>query len=290
MGGLDGRRAIVVGATGGIGKAIALAFAEGGAALLVTGRDESTLASVARDCRAAGVRTETAVVDISVWTEVESVMAYATSRLGAVDVLVNAAGIVTPIGSLHRSNPAEWADAMHVNLIGVFHLCRAVIPEMIRRRCGKIILLSGGGATGPFPRFSAYAAAKAGVVRLTETLAEEVKEFNVQVNAIAPGFVDSNLQDDVLAAGSDAGLQFLRAKEARESGVGTVQPQLAGELAVFLASEDSGELTGKLISAQHDPWRKWKGHGEELNASPLFTLRRLDPFTLATVAEAPTWQ
>ena len=287
MGHLDGQIALIAGASGGLGKAVAVAFARAGAALALVGRDESALTDTVRACRQEGVRADPASADVRRWEQVEHLVNEAESRFGAIDILVNATGIVTPIGSLADVDPAEWADSVQVNLIGAFHLCRAVAPHMSERRRGKIILFSGGGATAPFPRFSAYAAAKAGVVRLAETLAEEMKDFDVQVNAIAPGLVDTPLQDAVLAAGSRAGSQLQRVKHARETGAGAVPSQLAAELAVFLASPDSGTLTGKLISAPHDPWREWQSRGEELNATPLFTLRRLDPFTLATVAEAP---
>ena len=283
---LDGRTAIVAGASGGLGNAIAIAFAQAGATIILVGRNKAVLDEVARSCRKVGAVVATKTADVASWDDVEMVVLEAERDLGAVDVLVNATGVVGPIGLVQEIDPIEWANAVQVNLVGAFHLSRAVIPKMIQRRRGKIILLSGGGATAPFPRFTAYAAAKAGVVRLAETLAEEVKEFNVQVNTIAPGFVDTRMQDAVLAAGQDAGAQFQRAKEARETGAGAVAAELAAELVVFLASEDSGALTGKLISAQHDPWRGWAGRGDELNASPLFTLRRLDPFTLATVGEA----
>ena len=287
MGRLDGQIALIAGGSGGLGKAVAVAFARAGSALVLVGRNENALTGTVSACREAGVRAYSAIADVRRWDQVEHVVREVEAHFGPTDILVNATGILTPIGSLAHVDPAEWADSVQVNLIGAFHLCRAVAPHMSERRRGKIILFSGGGATAPFPQFSAYAAAKAGVVRLAETLAEEMKDFDVQVNAIAPGLVDTPLQDAVLAAGSRAGSQLPRVKHARETGAGAVPPQLAAELAVFLASPDSGQLTGKLISAPHDPWREWQSRGEELNATPLFTLRRLDPFTLATVAEAP---
>ncbi|MFH1634538.1 MAG: SDR family oxidoreductase [Chloroflexota bacterium] len=143
------------------------------------------------------------------------------------------------------------------------------------RRAGR-----GGGATAPLPNFSSYAASKAGLARLAETLAEELKPFNIQVNVIAPGMVDTRLQDEVLQAGNRAGGLYEKIKLARETGKGAVSPEIAADLAVFLASEASGKLTGKLIAAPYDPWREWEGKGDELNATPMYTLRRLDPLTI----------
>jgi len=97
---------------------------------------------------------------------------------------------------------------------------------------------------------------------------------------IAPGLVDSRLQDEVLAAGPLAGALFDKIKQARETGAGAVSPEVAASLAVFLASEASGKLTGKLIAAPYDPWREWAGKADQLNSTPLYTLRRLDPFTI----------
>jgi NAD(P)-dependent dehydrogenase (short-subunit alcohol dehydrogenase family) len=155
-------------------------------------------------------------------------------------------------------------------------------------RQGKVILLGGGGATAPLPNFSSYAASKAAVVRLADTLAEELKPLNVQVNVMAPGLVDTRLQDEVLAAGDRAGPLLDKIKKARETGAGAVSPDVAASLAVFLASPASGKLTGKLIAAPYDPWREWAGKADELNATPLYTLRRLDPFTIKPLIKVLT--
>jgi NAD(P)-dependent dehydrogenase (short-subunit alcohol dehydrogenase family) len=173
-----------------------------------------------------------------------------------------------------------------VNLIGTFLASRSVLPHMIERRRGRIVNFSGGGATGPLPRFSAYAVSKAAVVRLTETLAEEVKEFNIQVNAIAPGMVDTKLQDAVLQAGSRAGDLFDKVKKMRETGQGGVSPELAANLAVFLASDAANGLTGRLIAAPYDDWQKWDAKRiAEVMSAPWFTLRRIDPNTLRPLME-----
>jgi 3-oxoacyl-[acyl-carrier protein] reductase len=145
---------------------------------------------------------------------------------------------------------------------------------MIRQRRGKIINLSGGGATSPLPNFSAYAASKAAIVRLNETLAEEVKGFNIQVNAIAPGAVNTRLVDEILAAGPAAGEEML-ARTRRQKETGGVPPEQAAALAVFLASEESDGLSGRLISAVWDDWQSMNSHIDQIMASELYTLRRV---------------
>src|SRR6267143_2521593 len=232
---------------------MALAFAQKGRCLVLAARTRGELEETAAACRQAGAEALPVTADVSSWNEVQSLVEAAIKARGRVDVLVNSAGVYGPIGPTSDVDPDAWTRAVAVNLLGTFHLCRAVIPHMKAQREGKIILLGGGGATAPLPNFSSYAAAKAGVARLADTLAEELRDFNVQVNVIAPGLVDTRLQDDVLAASERAGPLFEKVRIARESREGAVPPDIAAGLALFLASPASGGLTGKLISAPHDP-------------------------------------
>lgn len=277
---LEYRVAIVVGAGRGIGRSIALAFAGAGARLMLAARTGSELNSVAEDCRKLGAQAEFTIADISRWDDAKKLAAAGIDRYESVDVLVNCAGVYGPIGLLSESDPQAWTKAVEVNLFGTFHVCRAIVPHMRQRGQGKIILLGGGGATAPLPNFSSYAASKAGVARLGDTLAEELRESNVQVNVIAPGLVDTRLQDEVLAAGAKAGALYEKIREARETGKDAVSPDVAAGLAVFLASAASGRLTGKLIAAPYDPWQEWAGKIDEINSTSLYTVRRLDPFTI----------
>ena len=145
---------------------------------------------------------------------------------------------------------------------------------MIKHGSGKIINLSGGGAANPQPCFSAYATSKAAVVRFTETISEEVKGFNIQVNAIAPGGIATRLQDEVIAAGELAGAEALaKAKRIKAAGETTLDKPVA--LSVFLASDESKGLTGKLISAVWDDWQNMGKNASELVSSDLYTLRRV---------------
>ena len=274
------RTAIVTGASRGIGRAISLAFAREGARLFLAARTEPELIETASACQEAGGTAKVVVTDVSNPGQVQHLVEKAIQEAGGVDVLVNSAGIYGPIGPTAEIDISLWIRAAEVNLFGPFYLCRGLIPHFIERKQGKIILLGGGGATAPLPNFSSYAATKAGVVRLAETLAEELKSFNIQVNVIAPGLVDTHLQDEVLTAGRRAGALFDKIRQARETGAGVVSPEVAAGLAVFLASPASGKLTGKLIAAPYDPWREWAGKADELNATPLYTIRRLDPFTI----------
>ena len=271
---LAGKAAIITGAGRGIGKAIALAFANEGADMLVASRTLSEVMATAEEARALGRHAVALEVDVSNLDDVERMVAQSLEEFGKLDILVNSAGIYGAIGPLVDNDPEKWVQTVRINLFGSFFCARAVLPVMIRQRRGKIINLSGGGASSPLPNFSAYAASKAAIVRLTETLAEEVKGFNIQVNAIAPGAVNTRLTDEILAAGAAAGEQALTVARRVKEKEG-VTPEAAGELAVFLASDDSDGLTGRLISAVWDDWKSMNGRIDQIMASDLYTLRRV---------------
>jgi 3-oxoacyl-[acyl-carrier protein] reductase len=215
--------------------------------------------------------------DVSQVEACSAVVAHARKTLPELTVLVNNAGVYGPIGPLEDVRWEAWEEAIRINLFGTVLMCRAVIPDLRRRGYGKIINLSGGGATSPLPRFSAYAASKAAVVRLTETLAHELQEARIDVNAIAPGALNTRLLDEVLAAGpAEAGAAFYeRAVEQRDEG--GVPLEKGAELAAFLASAESDGITGRLLSAVWDDWAALPARREELARSDVFTLRRITP-------------
>ena len=278
---LHDRICIVTGGGRGIGEAVARACAREGAQVTVASRTMSELENVAQSITEDGGRATAVRADVADPTEVHDLVTVTLERHGRVDLLINAAGVYGPIGYAWEADPDEWATAISINLLGTFLCCQAVLPHMVTRREGRIVNFAGGGAATPLARFSAYAASKAAVVRLTETLAQEVREFNVFVNAIAPGAVDTKLQDDVLAAGERAGDLWERIQKLRQTGEGGVGPEVAADLAVYLGSDSCGLLTGKLISAPHDRWRTWEvSDFDRLSSSAWLTLRRIDEFTL----------
>jgi|SRR5579859_5952765 len=272
---LPGKAAIITGGSRGIGKAISQAFTKQGARILVGAREATALEQAALELGGPQVEVVTYAVDVSDPEAVQGMVKRAEEAFGEVDVLVNCAGVYGPIGPSIEADISAWRRTIEINLLGTFHCMAAVLPGMIRRRRGKIINLSGGGAVGPLPRFSAYGASKAAVVRLTETIAREVEEFNIQINAIAPGAVNSRLLDEVLASGERAGPEFFaRAQEQKKQG--GIPPERAAELAVFLASDESNSLTGRLISAVYDDWTHIPQNLDAIRATDLYTLRRID--------------
>jgi NAD(P)-dependent dehydrogenase (short-subunit alcohol dehydrogenase family) len=275
---LTNLKIVLTGASRGIGAALAQTLARAGAGVALLAREGAKLADVAARIQGQGGRAIPLAADVAIQGEVTAAVGQANEQLGGIDVLINAAGIQAPIGPFADNDLADWERAVQVNLMGPVRTIHAVLPIMKARGRGKIINFSGGGATGPRAHFSAYAATKAALVRLTETLALELEPVNIQVNAVAPGAVNTDMLDEVLAAGERAGGEYLQAVERARTGGTPVE--LVCELVLFLASPASGRLTGKLISAPHDPWRQWAGRAEEVNSTPLYTIRRLDPFTI----------
>jgi NAD(P)-dependent dehydrogenase (short-subunit alcohol dehydrogenase family) len=271
---LEGRAAIVTGGSMGIGKAIARAFLEEGCRCLLAARTAGPLEAAVDELSSIGPRVIGFPCDVGLERDVQALVKRAVGEFGSVNILVNGAGVYGPIGPSVEVDPTAWWEALRTNLLGTFLCVRYAAPEMLASGGGRVINLAGGGASKAFPNFSSYGCAKAAVVRLTETLAEELKGGGVCVNAIAPGAVNTRLLDDVLAAGEAAGEGFLERARGQKA-EGGVPPERAAELAVFLASEASEGLTGRLISAVWDDWRGLTARIPEVMASDLYTLRRV---------------
>lgn len=204
---LKNKVAVITGAGRGIGKAISEGFAQEGAAVVLIARTKSELEKTTERIQTFGRRVLAIPADVSDSNSVDDFFKIVLEEFGGIDILVNNAGRQFPIGPLVENDTKDWIETIMVNLVGTVLCCKAVLPGMIERRQGKIINLSGGGATAPRPNFSAYAASKAAVIRLTETIADEVRPFNIQVNAIAPGAINTKMLDEVFAAGDAAGVK-----------------------------------------------------------------------------------
>jgi NAD(P)-dependent dehydrogenase (short-subunit alcohol dehydrogenase family) len=287
---LLGKAALITGGSRGIGNAVAAGLAREGARIMIAARDPAEVARARDRLCASGADAFGLAADVAEADQVKRLVSETIIRFGRIDVLVNAAGVQGPIGPLWETDPEQWRRAFNTNLFGTMLCCRAVLPHMIAASGGKIINFSGGGATGPRANFSAYAASKAAVVRMTETLAEETRAFNIGVNAIAPGVVSTRLLDAIDQAGSAAGVEHALIETLRKDPAGFVPVELPVGLAVFLASRESDGLTGRLISASHDDWQAWdKARIRELSALPWMTLRRMDRHTLSPfIAEMAT--
>jgi 3-oxoacyl-[acyl-carrier protein] reductase len=276
---LKNLNALITGGSQGLGKAIAEHFLREGANIVLCARSEKDLSAtrdeLAKKFPAQKVSAKTC--DVANEAQVNELIAFALKELGSLNALVLNAGVYGPMGPTESVSLDEWRRAININLFGVLLPCRAVIPHFKKSHRGKIVILSGGGATNPLPNISSYAASKAAVVRLGETLAEELKPFHVDVNMIAPGALATRLVDEVLAAGPEkVGAAFFEKNKGWKE-KGAVPLELGASLAVYLASAESDGITGKLISAQWDPWKDLQKHRDELAKSDIYCLRRIVP-------------
>jgi NAD(P)-dependent dehydrogenase (short-subunit alcohol dehydrogenase family) len=277
---LQGRNALITGASLGLGKEIARRFVLEGASIAICARDAAALNQTAEELRAeagSGQQVRAKTCDVSSVEQVAELVRFALTELGPLDALVNNAGVPGPKGSTESVDIDAWVRTIEINLYGALIPCQAVIPHFKERGYGKIVTLSGGGATSPMPFSSAYAASKAAVVRLVETLAGELKSHHIDVNAVAPGALNTRFLDETLAAGPEkvGQAEYQKALKQKESGGASIEK--GGRLCAFLASAESDGITGRLISAQWDPWETLASRREELMSSDIYTLRRIVP-------------
>jgi NAD(P)-dependent dehydrogenase (short-subunit alcohol dehydrogenase family) len=277
---LSERTALITGASQGLGLQIARSYLDAGiAGICICARERASLARALAELGERAAPSQTVlgcVADVSRPEEIGALVERALERLGEITILVSNAGVYGPKGAADQTDWSEWRRAVEINLFGSVLAARAVLAHFLARGYGKIVQLSGGGATAPLPKLSAYAASKAGVVRFAETLAEELRGQGIDVNAIAPGALNTRMLDEVLAAGPErVGQRFYeRALEQQRSGGAPLER--GAELAVWLASAASDGITAKLLSALWDPWAQLPAHLGDLD-SDVYTLRRIVP-------------
>jgi NAD(P)-dependent dehydrogenase (short-subunit alcohol dehydrogenase family) len=275
---LNGKVGIITGANQGLGFEIAKAFLLAGANLMICARNEALLHEALLKLHSFATseqRLYAQVCDVSKEADVKALVERTIEIFSELHILVNNAGIYGPKGETESVNWGEWIRAMEINVFGSVLMCRETLSYFKGQKFGKIIQLSGGGATNPMPRISAYAVSKAAIVRFSETLAEEVREFGIDVNCIAPGALNTRMLDEILEAGPEKVGQVFYDRSLKQRDTGGASMQRGAELAVFLASEASNGITGKLISAVWDNWSEWPKHLNELSASDVYTLRRI---------------
>lgn len=271
---LKGRNTLITGATQGLGRAILESYLGEGADVTFCARQARDVDQTVADLQPGllpGQRLTGVCADVSVSGDLDRLFAAA----GEVDVLVSNAGVYGPIGPIEEVDFEAWRQTFDINVFGIVQAVRRALPGMKKRGYGKLIQVSGAGAA-PIPNCSAYTVTKMAVTRLTEALAEELRPFGIDSNAIAPGPLNTRLIRDVLDAGPErAGEAFYR-KNVQWSEGGAVSPQLGADVAVYLGSAASDGITGKLIAAQWDPWRDFETHKAALSGD-IYTFRRIVP-------------
>ncbi len=271
---LDGRVALITGGGRGIGRQIALAYAAEGARLALSARTASELEETAQlVSRQYGSEVVTAVADVSICEQVDSAVARTLDRYGGIDVLVNNAGNIGPVGRAWDNDPDDWARTIAVHLMGVFYGCRAVVPFMLEQGKGRIVNMSGVGG----PNMTAYDAAKTGIVNFTENLALELADTPITVNAISPGSIHTRMWEETRDLALSVGDMATYGRGVQVTSGQGASIERAAELAVFLGSDDCGALSGRLIRAFADRFKDFPSHVDELMNSEAYLLRRVDP-------------
>jgi NAD(P)-dependent dehydrogenase (short-subunit alcohol dehydrogenase family) len=216
------------------------------------------------------------VADVSKAAQLLKVASKVAKNWTVIDGLITCAAIQGPIGPATAADPEQWSETIRTVLDGTFNAIKSFFPllEGSGHR-GKVICFSGGGATTPRPNFSAYAAAKAGVVRLVETLAGEWRDRSIDINAVAPGALPTTMTEQVLGIGPEVSGAEEHASAKRTSARGNQAFDQIYGLIRYLLSETSDGISGKLISAEWDDWPNFEAHKDELNQSDIFTLRRI---------------
>jgi len=275
---LQDRAAIITGGNRGIGREIALAYAREGCRVALMARDEQGLRETAAFIqRETGAEALCFAVDITQRAALDRMVHRALAQIQRIDILVNAAAMVGPIGPFETCDETEWERTIAVNVLGTYSAMRSVIPTMIANRWGTIINFAGGGAFGARERFSAYSVSKAAVVRLTDAAAQELRDHGITVNGISPGQVNTEMFDTMVAAGREkvgekGWAEFEQRKQTGGDPIGEV-----ARFALFLVSEEGRRITGRMISVQWDPWEHLPRYVDELMTSDIYTMRRITP-------------
>ena len=265
-----GKSVLITGAGRGIGKRLAIGFAKAGAKVALVSRTLSELDATKLEIEHARGHAFRMSADVQDYEQMQEAASRTVAEYGKIDLLIAAAAVQGPIGPFVQASPRRLLETARTNFLGVVHALHVVLPAMIERRSGKAIVLAGGGAANARPNFAIYSASKAAVVRLVESMAEEVRDHNVQINCLSPGGSYTSMTDEILEAGERAGYREIEdARQVRLTGGIPAEKQIA--FALFLASERSNHISGKMIHV-HDDLKKL----EHTNMTPdLYTLRRL---------------
>ncbi|MFO7312257.1 MAG: SDR family oxidoreductase [Bacillota bacterium] len=241
---LAGQVAIVTGAGKGIGRAAAAALARAGAAVVLASRTYRDCEAAAEEIRTAGGEAVAFGADVADYGQVERVVREALARFGHIDILINNAGVIEPIGYLQDCDPGAWARNVQINLVGAFHCVRAVLPHFLERQRGVIVNVSSGAAVRPREGWSAYCSAKAGLAMLTQAIHLEAGALGVRVYGFQPGVVDTDMQVKIRASGINE-----ISRLPRESLANPADP---ARVIAWLCTEEARDLAGQELTIR-DP-------------------------------------
>jgi NAD(P)-dependent dehydrogenase (short-subunit alcohol dehydrogenase family) len=266
-------RIVVSGSSSGIGRALSERLVKSGHYVwgLARSNQDELMASMGTNFRASRC-------DVSDWSAVDATAREVDNLWSGLDGLVTCAGLQGEIGRTLASNPTRWSATVRSNLDGTYHALRAFAPLLERAtHRAKIVCFSGGGATKPRPNFSAYGVAKTGIVRLVETIAEEEAKALLDINAVAPGAINTRLTEEIIALGPNIAGEAEYRSALKQKADGGASLERAIDLVEWLLSPASDGISGRLLSAPWDPWPKLDRHAAVLASSDIYTLRRIVP-------------
>ena len=271
---LDGRVVLITGGGRGIGQAIAMACAAEGARLTLAARTDAELQETAQTITSRfGSEVATVITDVTDRAQVDNAVAHTLDRYGVIDVMVNNAGNIGPVGRLWDNDPADWARTISVHLLGAYYGCRAALPAMLARGTGRIVNMSGVGG----PNVTAYDAAKVAIVNLTENLALELADTPITVNAISPGSINTRMWVETRDLAREIGDTAMYERGVQVTSGEGASIERAAQLAVFLGSDDCGAMSGRLIRAFADRFEDFPANVDAIMSSEAYQLRRVDP-------------
>ncbi|MEO6786974.1 MAG: SDR family oxidoreductase [Chthoniobacteraceae bacterium] len=269
-------RILITGTSSGIGRGLAQRYCEAGHEVWGVARRDQ--AEFVLDRQRLGHSFRATRADVSRWDQLESWSREVQQAWGSADALICAAGIQGPLGPAMQLSAEAWSQNLNINLNGTFYTLLATHPLLLRAtRRAKIICFSGGGSTGPRPFFTPYAVAKGGVVRMVENLAHEWAGMPVDINALAPGAVNTRMTEEVIAAGPACVGEREHRKTVEQAKNGGTPIEKVSAAIEFLLSPESDGISGRLISGLWDPLHLLPEKREELQCSDIYTLRRIVP-------------
>lgn len=273
-----GKTIFISGATSGLGLNLAQHFVELGFSVSFCGRNQDSLLATEEHLKSFANENQSIlgfVADVTDSDSLKRVFLELRNINLQIGVLICNAGVIGPINKFLECDERDWKEAFNINLYGTINLVTEALPSMLENKFGRVIHISGGGATSPLFGMSSYASSKAAAVRFIETLSLEYQDSGVTFNSVAPGILKTKLLDQMIEAGPQKIGENLFTKSVTKSSDIGDSSEKAIKLIEFLSSEDSKGITGKLISAEWDNWISWTGHLEELSSSDLYTLRRI---------------
>ncbi len=251
---LEGKTAVITGAGRGLGRAIALEMARESAGVCLISRTGEQLQQVADEVRGLGGRALAIEADVSQWDQISAAIDRAVEHFASINILVNNAAVIGPADFVMEATPDAWQQTIDINLNGGYHCCRLIVPIMKENNGGKIVNIVSGLGRMPYPRFAAYAASKSGLIQLTRSLAEELRQANIQVYGVDPGVMDTPMQAEIRnldpeMIGPALHRRFVALKEEKQ----LRDPRKVARMVTVLTGSETDHLSGQIIHSSEYP-------------------------------------